>query len=791
MKYLGRLEKGFIEDSFAADLADYYAAAIVSGEKLVLLKEAQRMIKKGYQYCLNGKFSQALEEFQTARKLFLKAGNFIEAEVICQHFIAYCYHNKDQKQKAYNLFQQVNDFCEKRNYKWFQLMNLDWLIGSEESLKHKSFTEIKSLYEAALEKAEKTKDNYTTQKILLSLIRKSYFVKQEASTLSYLHKLFLFSKQPNLSARQKFRNFDKAIPILALSRFQSFSKEVVLESVALAEPMQDPLFVIDARINAAIVQMQMEDFQTAEESLGAALKNTESIEEKSKQYVLAKIYLQMGNLERKRNRLPKAVEFYDNSLKILEKLNTPILLYETKKSRLETYQQIGNDKEVDKDIYSTLDLAEKYREKILDEQDRDKFFDNEQDIYDIAVEHKLRLNQLEEAYNYSEISNSRSLLDWLLKGANISVNNQKVEIVFEHSGKPLEIDEIRRKIPPSVQLLQYSVLENKVLIWIITKEKFLLVSSEINSGKLKELVENYLDLIKEKKETEDISRFLYSLLITPVLPHLDKDKEICIIPDKILFHLPFSSLISPNGSYFLEEFELFYSPSANVFVQLTEKAKKVSNIKAEKLLSVGNPAFDTRKFSNLVNLPEAETEARKIARNYRKSTVLVGKEATKNSFRKIYQNFEIIHFAGHYVIESDFPLFSKLIMAKNDEDEEENSFLTNAELISKKLPRTKLIVLSACETGIEKYSDVEGLMGLSRTFLSLGVPLVVASRWKIDSDASAELMENFHYFRQQNKLSTNQALRQAQLKLLKTPNGEFESPYFWAGFAVFGGYAEF
>lgn len=791
MKYLGSLEKGFMDDSFAADLADYYAAANISEEKSSLLKEAQRAIKKGYQYCLKVKFNRALEEFQTARKLFLKAGNVIEAEVISQHFIAYCYHNKDQKQKAHNLFQQVNDFCEKRNYKWFQLMNLDWLIGSEESLKHKSFTEIKSLYEAALEKAEKIKDNYTTQKLLLSLIRKSYFVKQEASTLSYLHKLFLFSKKPNLSARQKFRNFDKAVPILALSRFQSFSKEVVLESVALAEPMQDPLFVIDARINAAIVHMQMEDFQTAEESLGAALKNTESLEEKSKQYVLAKIFLQMGHLERKKNRLPKAVEFYDNSLKILEKLNTSILLYETKKTKLATYQQIGNDKEVDKDIYSTLDLAEKYREKILDEQDRNKFFDNEQDIYDVAIEHKLRLNQLEEAYNYSEISNSRSLLDWLLKGANIFVNNQKVKIVFERSGKPLEIGEIRRKIPPSAQLLQYSVLENKVLVWIITKENFLLVSSEINSGKLKKLVENYLDSIKEKTGTEDISRQLYSLLITPVLPHLDKDKKICIIPDKILFHLPFSSLISPDGNYFLEEFELFYSPSANVFVHSTEKAKKVSNIKDEKLLSVGNPAFDARKFSNLKNLPEAETEAREIARNYRKSTTLIGKEATKKNFRQIYQNFEIIHFAGHYVAEPDFPLSSKLIMAKNEEDEEENSFITNAELISTKLPQTILIVLSACETGIEKYSDGEGLMGLSRTFLSLGVPLIVASQWKIDSDASAELMKNFHYFRRQDKLSTSQALRQAQLKLLKTPNGKFESPYFWAGFAVFGGYAEF
>jgi CHAT domain-containing protein len=769
-------------------LADYYAT--VSDEKIPLLEEAQLAVKKAYEFCLNNNFIQALEKFQTARELFLKAGNIIEADVICQHFIAYCYHNTARQKEAHPLFQQVNDFCDKRNYKWFLLMNLDWLMGSEESLEHKSFTEIKSSYEAALAEAEKIKDSYTTQKFLLSLIRKSDFVKQEAYTLNYLHKLLQFSKQSSLSARQKFRNYDKAIPILARNQFQSFSKEVVLESVALTEPMSDLLFAIGAQINAGIVHMQARDFDAAEEWLNTALKSAEGLEEKNKQITQAKIFLQMGHLERKRSQLQAASEFYDKSLKLLKKLNSPVLTYEAKKSSLETYQQIGNDTEVENDLYRTLELAEKYREKILDEQDRNKFFDNEQNIYDIAIEHKLRRNQIEQAYNYGEISNSRSLLDWMLKGANISVDNQKVKIVFASSGKPLEIDEIRKKIPPKVQLLQYSVLKNKVLIWLVTKERFLPVSSEINSSELKETVENYLELIKKKKPVDDISRRLYSLLITPALPYLDKNKEICVIPDKILFHLPFSSLVSPNGAYFLEEFELFYSPSANVFLHSTEKAKNLFKIDDEKILSIGNPAFDTAKFPNLKDLPEAETEAREIAKNYKTSTILIGKEATKSVFQKVYQNFEIIHFAGHYISQPDSPLSSKLIMSKGSEDEK-NSFITNAELISTKLPQTKLIVLSACQTGVETYSDGEGLIGLSRTFLSLGVPIIVASQWKIDSDASAELMRNFHYFRRQEKISTSQALRQAQLELLKAQNGKFQSPYFWAGFAVFGGYAEF
>jgi CHAT domain-containing protein len=788
LKYLGRVEKNFIEDSFAADLADYYNTA--SDEQMLLLAEAQGAVKKGVEYCLNDDFNRALEPFQTARELFLKAGNVTEAETICQHFIAYCLHNSNRQKEAHSLFRQVNDFCEKRSYKWLLLMNLDWLIGSEESLEHKSFTEIENTYKAALTKAEKIKDNYTAQKFLLALVRKSNFVKQEASTRNYLHKLLQFSKQPGLSARQKFRSFDKAIPILALSEFHSFAKEVVLESVALTEPMSDPLFVLGSQISAGIVHMHAEDFKTAENWLNTALKKAESLEPESRQITFARIFLQMGHLERKRNSLEKASGFYDKALGILKTLNSPVLLYETEKSRLAVYQQMENDREVKNSIDSVLNLAEKYREKILNEQDRNKFFDNEQNIYDIAIEHKLRSNEIAEAYNYSEISNARSLLDWLLRGANVSVNNQEVNFVLDKSVKPLGIDKIRKVMPPNVQILQYSVLEDKVLIWIITKENFSVASSEIKSSVLRKTVENYLAVIKNKAPAQTVSHELYRLLIAPALPYLDKNKEICLVPDKILFHLPFSSLTSPDNSYFLEEFAQFYSPSANVFIHSTEKAKNLFNVKEERLIGIGNPAFDTRKFPNLEYLPEAETEVRKIAEDYFESKILIGLEATKDAFQKNYKNFEVIHFAGHYITQPESPLSSKLLMTA-DTDDEKNGFLTNAELIEKKLPRTKLIVLSACQTAIEDYSDGEGLIGLSRTFLGLGVPLVVASQWKVDSVTTAELMRRFHHFRRREKLSTSRALRQAQLELLKTPQGRFQAPYFWSGFAVFGGYAEF
>jgi len=129
-------------------------------------------------------------------------------------------------------------------------------------------------------------------------------------------------------------------------------------------------------------------------------------------------------------------------------------------------------------------------------------------------------------------------------------------------------------------------------------------------------------------------------------------------------------------------------------------------------------------------------------------------------------------------------------MAKNGEQTNDD-FITNIELRGEKLPRTKLVVLSACQTGVEGYYNSEGLVGLSRTFLAAGVPVAVASAWQVESEATSLLMKNFHHYRLKKNLSSSQALRQAQLDLLKADDEKFNSAYFWAAFSVYGGYAEF
>jgi CHAT domain-containing protein/cytochrome c-type biogenesis protein CcmH/NrfG len=804
LKYLGRLEKEKIDDNFAADLANFYAN--LSPDKIEIVNKAQEAIKEGYRLCLDAvDYRAAMGQFKLARELFLNAGDSIEAHTVADYFIAYCIYSLDDRIEATRKLEEIGDFCERGGYKWFGLMNFYWSLGGRESLGRISVTESTTEYESGLQRAKEMGDAYMTQKFFVSLILKSDFIGRERETFGYIRDLLTFSNQDNLSDRQKFRNYDQVIQVLSESRFPNFAKAVALESASIAPVVDsDPHFAARVEVNAGIVFSQIGEYAEAGQRLSNARDRIKTLPEGTlRDGELARTLLNLGNLERKRNNLARAVEIYEECLRVTEKLSAAIPdkskagsdLYEVRKSRLLAFQAMGDDESVERDLSATIQLAEDYRAEILDEQERFTFFDNQQTVYDIAVDHEMRAGRPEEAFRYAETSNSRSLSDWLAKGARVDVERQRPRVLLMDSEKPLSLAQIRENMPPGVQVLQFRVLEDRVVTWLITRETFTAFSSPVKSGELKEKVENYVTLVKknlaaDRSSAAELSRELYRLLIQPVRASLDPNKDVCLIPNKILFYLPFASLSSPEGKYLIEEYTLSYSPGTDVFIRSTANAAAKANASNERLLGIGNPDFDGNLLPDLEDLPDAAKEAEGIGKTYPGSTVLTGRAATKTAFLAAYKDYDIIHIAGHYIVEPDSPLLSKLVLSRSP-DGLEGSLLTNFDLMTGKLLKTRLVILSACQTGVEGYYGGEGLVGLSRTFLAVGAPLVVASAWKVDSPAASPLMQNFHRYRKQEGLSTVRALRAAQLDMLRDTKQNYTTPYYWAAFSAFGGYANY
>src|SRR5207244_13170327 len=147
--------------------------------------------------------------------------------------------------------------------------------------------------------------------------------------------------------------------------------------------------------------------------------------------------------------------------------------------------------------------------------------------------------------------------------------------------------------------------------------------------------------------------------------------------------------------------------------------------------------------------------------------------------------YRMVHFATHGLVDSKHPELSGLVLSLVDEQgRPQNGFLGLQDIYNLNLP-AELVVLSACETGLGKSIQGEGLVGLTRGFMYAGATRVVASLWKIDDLATAELMKQFYQgMLGREHLSPAAALRAAQLAMLKKRNRE--APYYWAAFSLLG-----
>jgi CHAT domain-containing protein len=258
----------------------------------------------------------------------------------------------------------------------------------------------------------------------------------------------------------------------------------------------------------------------------------------------------------------------------------------------------------------------------------------------------------------------------------------------------------------------------------------------------------------------------------------------------VLFNLPFAILRRDSSQpYLVENFELSYAPSLNILVLCSDAAKNHQSVAQESVLSVGNPYFNRESYPDLPDLASAGEEAKVIRSNYATGTCLLGKDAIRRTVESEMTRADVVHFACHYLVDVASPLRSQLVLAKSPENED--GALSAAQVSRLRLQRPRLIVLSACQTGVERYYGGEGMIGMARTFLAARVPLVVASQWPVDSDATADLMIKFHEYRKQKGLTTTAALRQAQLDMLQAPERRYHDPYYWAAFAPIGGYAQF
>lgn len=308
----------------------------------------------------------------------------------------------------------------------------------------------------------------------------------------------------------------------------------------------------------------------------------------------------------------------------------------------------------------------------------------------------------------------------------------------------------------------------------------------VNAEELKRKVNEFHSALAERSPVYvPLGRELYRLLIEPVANELHNIDTICIIPDEFLWTLPFQALTTMRGTYFIQEYALYYAPSLSVLNEMSLRRRQQSS--NESLIAFGNPVIERKLKQDLHPIPETNMEVVAVAATVktRMKRVLVGREADEKTFKALAPQYATIHLATHGVLDNRDPLNSYLLLTKIDDETENDGLIRAREIIDLNLD-ADLAVLSACETGNGRISPGEGVIGMSWAFLVAGARAVVVSQWRVNSASTARLMENFYQAmaRQSdlNGRNKSQAIREASLRLLK--DRRYRHPFYWAGFVL-------
>ncbi len=325
------------------------------------------------------------------------------------------------------------------------------------------------------------------------------------------------------------------------------------------------------------------------------------------------------------------------------------------------------------------------------------------------------------------------------------------------------------------------------------------------AAEIQVLVKNYLRFLS-LRETETFRAYsggqrLNDILLGAFSRQLgDGIKKIIVVPDGVLFYLPFEALVersaagrdtgppSAEAKFLVETYEFSYAPSASALVRLMERRRNQTGGNRD-LLAIGVsklPALRnivTGRPYDLPALRHARREIEVISRYFPKEnrTVLLDNEAGEIALRDLdWSAYRIIHFAVHGLFDDEDWQRSGLLL-KNNRDLGEDGFFQLRDIVGLNLG-SDLVVLSSCQSGKGKLETGEGVLGLANAFLFAGSRSVLVSLWSIVDQSTAEFMTSFY-----GSLASGQpiarALREVKTRMIHSKYGH---PFYWAPFVLVG-----
>ena len=402
---------------------------------------------------------------------------------------------------------------------------------------------------------------------------------------------------------------------------------------------------------------------------------------------------------------------------------------------------------------------------------------------------------------------------------------------------PLSLKEIQSRIlDENTLLLEYSLGEKKSYLWVagptslksfelpgradvesVARRVYDLITASDQSVQNESIEDRSKRLARADAEYPEAVARLSQMLLGPAAAEL-KTKRLIIVADGVLQYVPFAALVEPAvQNPLIVNHEIVTLPSASVLDVLRQET--THRLPASKMIAVfADPVFDSgdarlvannhsgptpapassdrsdikrsAEESGLAGFPrlrfsrnEADQIMRLVPRN--KSFAALDFAASRDAAtREDLQNYRIVHFATHGIINSRNAELSGIVLSLVDQDgKPQNGFLRLYDIYNMNL-KADMVVLSACQTALGREIKGEGLIGLTRAFMYGGASRVVASLWQTDDRATAVLMGRFYDALLSKRMSGAAALRSAQISMWQ--DKRWHEPRYWAAFTLQG-----
>jgi CHAT domain-containing protein len=430
------------------------------------------------------------------------------------------------------------------------------------------------------------------------------------------------------------------------------------------------------------------------------------------------------------------------------------------------------------------------------------------------VQNQGKLENADALFNLAAAKHKRELNNLILSRSVdlIYINDASAKSIARVLGTRSERWSYHAGYPENTALLFYSYEQDNISVWLVDKSgikaysKRKISEQQINvaisnlrsslgvdslqlsrAPRLKRSEIVYLGTSPKISLNETIKNITDILIPASIANELTQVEHLIVVPVLGIGSVPYA-ILKPfkTDSFLIDKMSITIAPSLFDLGQTIEPWD--SNFDSP--LVVGNPYLPPNSKWIVPSLPGAEEEAREVAKLLN-TKALVGKEATKQAILSQVSGADFLYFASHGIADSKNPLLGGFLMLSAPEFEEgwwtakeiqDFHKTTRANSRGRGEIRTKLVVLSACQTGLGKVHDA-GIIGLARAFQIAGVPRVVMSLWSVDDAATNQLMQAFmRHLLSEKRNTPSEALRQAMLEVKK----QHSNPSEWASFVVFG-----